>query len=208
MAKKKRVVKKATTKQVAGKKVAGKKAAKKRVSKKKVAAALEPPPADATQEKLDHYREVCELNAKLIAKREEFHDARGEARERRKELAALNDELVWLIRRGPDPQKSLDFPEDDNKPAEGDQPGEAAGSSEPAAGAPEWRRWTVDLLDLPAGVIKLLEENHLPTLGTLRDFWREGRVLHEQIKGLGEEKAAKVADAWVELSKSCPEINE
>lgn len=199
MAKKKRVVKKATKK----------KAPKKRApSKKKLAAALEPPAPDATKEKLEHYQQVCDLNSQLIAKRGEYQDARSEARERRKELAALNDELVWLIRRGPDPQKSLDFPDDGKKPDGKDQPGDTAGDGEPAAAAPEWRRWTVDLLDLPAGIIKLLENNHLPTLGTLRDFWREGRVLHEAIKGLGEEKGAKVADAWADLSKSHPEINE
>lgn len=174
--------------------MAKKKQASKRPPAKQLAAALEPPEADATAEKLAHYQQVCALNTLLLEKRVEFYQAKSEAKERRKELNQLSEDLVLLIKRGPDPQKSLDFPDSDDpaKPTH----------------APSWRGWTVDLLDLPPGVIKLLENNHLMTLGTLRDFWREGRVLHEAIKGMGEEKAAQAADAWAELSKEHPEINE
>jgi hypothetical protein len=193
-----------------------KKAATPRKSrKKKIADALVPPPPGASEEEVAHYNQILWQNQRLLDKRVEYHEARAEARDLRKELGSMMDELVWMIRRGPDPQKQFRFadPDDELRGDGGDKPAGGTDAddedrSTPEPAADDWRKWRVDQLGLSRGLATLLCDFGLETLGQLRDFWRDGKVLHEAIKGLGEEKAAKVADAWAKFSKDHPEINE
>lgn len=75
-----------------------------------------------------------------------------------------------------------------------------------------WRRWKVDCLaeyGLPAGKLKLLQEDGLATMGKLMDrmnktgaedfWWRD-------IKGFGETGYDAMVDAMVELRKAKPEF--
>lgn len=60
-------------------------------------------------------------------------------------------------------------------------------------------------LGLSAGTLSKLESEHIETLGQLDEFWKSGKLLTD-IKGIGEETAAKIADAYADYGQQHPAL--
>jgi hypothetical protein len=131
-----------------------------------------------------HYLQIRELTREVKGARTEWHDAKDEAAYRKKEYDRLNDKLLELISRGPEPQKML------------------PGFSE---GADAWRGRPVSELGLPDSLNESMEAEGIKTLGDLQSFWNGGKYLSD-IKGIGPEKSATVADAFADYGAAHPEL--
>lgn len=130
-------------------------------------------------------------------------DASATAKELKKVYEGRMGELRTLIRNG-SAQTRLDWDggdDDDSRPDAGPKP-----AAPPAANEqPAWMREPLSVLKLPESLIAKLAEGAIETLGHLKAFWDAGRVLND-LKGIGAEKAARIADAFDVYAKAHPEV--
>lgn len=100
--------------------------------------------------------------------------------------------LRSMVRRGPDPQASLPFPDDDDAtpaPVQIDQP---PTTSTTVDGDDVWRAVPiVELENLAEPIKQKLLDANLNTVGELADFTASGKLLTD-IKGIGDAKAEKI----------------
>ncbi len=155
-----------------------------------------PGPSPEQREKLAHYAEIKHRNADVLAKFFEWEAAHAHAVALKKDLESMRKDLNQFIANGKDPQRGLDFDEEDDD--------DSAPAKRPK-GEPEWKSRSVSVLGIPPGLITKLAEGAIETLGHLQAFWESGRVLTE-LKGIGDEKAATIADAWAEYAKTHHEL--
>jgi hypothetical protein len=137
----------------------------------------------------EHYERIKSLSSEAQLATLSYEQAKAEAGEAKKYADKKHAELVMLIQRGPDRQRPL-FNEPD----------------EPKQNL-EWREAKIEgNLDVPDSMAAKLAENGIETLGQLQDFWTGGRMLTE-FKGIGEEKAARVSDAYHDYMREHPEYD-
>jgi len=130
----------------------------------------------------EHYKQIITKTDELKESQAEFYTSRDETAELRKRSERINNELIELISRGPDPQKRIPFSKAD-----------------------DWRPRDLSDLGLNDGVINKLEDGGIKNLGELQDFWRSGNYL-SSIKGIGEESSASIADAFADYAERHPEV--
>jgi len=161
-------------------------------------APVEPAPSEPAPTPEDlrrlHYEEITKLSEQVDEAFGAAVSAKQEAAEAKKLYEGLNAKLLRLIRRGPEMQRQLPLGES----GEGDAP----------IASDAWRDVPIrELADygVSDSLNDLLRENRLETLGDLDDFWKRGKRLND-IKGIGEEKAAKIADAYADYGVAHPEL--
>lgn len=135
-----------------------------------------------------HYAEILSATAEVQDALYEYEQAKDLSSSLKKDYERLNERLIRLISHGPDRQKKL-FKEPDTS----EQPSDA------------YRSHLVSELALTKGLVEGLENLGLTTLGELQDYWRAGKHLYDE-KGWGQEKAAKVADAYADFGVKHPEL--
>lgn len=148
------------------------------------AAVTEEAKAENESLKERHYQQIRDLNREVKDARAEWQDAKDTASSLKKAYESKNDKLHELISRGPDPQKIL--------------PGFTDG-------ADQWRVRPIRDLAISDGIIETLEAEGISSLGDLQRFWDSGKYLSD-IKGIGPEKSATVADAFADYGASHPEL--
>src|SRR4051812_3275103 len=121
-------------------------------------------PSEKVEESIreQHYSQIREKTDQFKAANAEFLSSREETNGLKRRSDKINAELIELISRGPDPQKLIPFSEKEN-----------------------WRPRNISDLALTDGLTNKLEEAGLTTLGSLQDYWRDGKFLSD-IKGIGE----------------------
>lgn len=124
-------------------------------------------------------------------------DAAATAKELKKVYEGRMGELRSIIRNG-NAQTRLPF-------AAADEDDETPVKPATAAEQPEWMGRPLSVLNLPESLVEKLAEGAIETLGHLKAFWDAGRVLND-LKGIGSEKAARVADAWASYAAEHPEV--
>lgn len=147
----------------------------------------EPQADDATSDvstlEHEHYLQIREMNRDVQKIYWEWDAAKENAAALKKELDKLRSELTTLIARGPDPQLPL-FGNDADE---------------------SWKSRSINVLAISDSLANKLDEAGIGTLGDLKAFWDEGKLLCD-LKGIGDEKSATIADAWAEYCKSHSEI--
>lgn len=111
--------------------------------------------------KLEHYQEICRLNADVSRQQMRYESAKSKAKAEKEELEQLSLALSSLISEGPlrpDPQKELPFAELDSVNQEQ--------TAEPAADPDAWKIVLIeDVLKLTAKQRETLESHGIKTVG-------------------------------------------
>ncbi len=128
-----------------------------------------------------HYLQIRELGRELGEATGEYEAAKEQAATRKKRRDRINDELVRVIARGPDPQRPLPFDAEDG-----------------------WQHRDVMSLGLSDAVADKLEDAGLETLGKLQDYWNADKYLTDV--GLSEDESATVADQFAAYGARHPEV--
>lgn len=176
------------------------------VSHARVAAEPVAPPAELRRR---HYEEIVNLNRQVGEAWHEWQNAKAEAAELKKGYDGLVQQLRKTVARDPLQRDVFDAPSEvdgdaDPWAAPGD---EVAGATGAIIDSDAWRLKPVGELGAGRALTSKLEHHHIETLGDLQDFWSAGKDLKD-LKGIGEESAAKVADAFAEYSLSHRELWE
>lgn len=135
-----------------------------------------------------HYEQIIRLNEEVCTAKSKWSAAKDKASALKKEYDALAGELSTLIKDGPELQQRLPL-KDGASPIPNDA----------------WRSQPVNVLDISESLAEKLAECSLPTLGDLSDFWKAGKVLTD-FNGIGETKAASIADAFADYGTKHPEL--
>lgn len=157
----------------------------------------EAPTSDYTKREQEHYAAIVALNARVEAAHNEWTFAKEEAKGRKTIYDARAGELVDLIKRGPDPQKTLEFTE-----GEPDDEGSLELFSPDGA---EWELRPIADLGMSDALTRKLDDGGIQTLGELSNFWRAERKLTE-LSGIGPEKADTIAEVWRKYAEAHPEV--
>lgn len=155
-------------------------------------------PSDYTKREQEHYAAIVALNTRVEVAHNDWVMAKEEAKDRKTAYDALAGMLVDLIKRGPDPQKTLDFPK------EPDDEGKLELFSPDTE--PEWRTRPIEVLGMSSAMNRRLDEGGIGTLGDLCDLWRDENRSLTDLDGIGAEKAATIADVWATYSAAHPEV--
>lgn len=139
-----------------------------------------------------HLENIKEHNARVRDAAFEWEKSKTETAKKKKRYDSLSEQLQDLIAEDPR-QHRLPF---------GDS---SEGAAQGTAACDEWKKVSVKELGLPDGLITNLEECDLDTLGKLKEFWDGGGDLKDK-RGIGEEKAAKVIDAFSDYGAKHPEL--
>ena len=125
-----------------------------------------------------HYAEICDLNRKCLAAGHDYEDAKLEASNAKKYYEQLQSRLNSLIAQGPNPQKELQFPEEQSS-------------------ADSWKDVPIsDAIELTDKQFEKLEAAGVRTVGQFEHL-RSGQMDGypdglRSVKGIGE----KTVDAW------------
>jgi hypothetical protein len=158
-------------------------------------------PSDYTKREQEHYAAIVALNVRVEVAHNEWTMAKEEAKDRKTAYDALAGMLVDLIKRGPDPQKTLDFAGSESA---GDDEGDLTLFSPDTE--PEWRSRPIEALGMSAAMNRRLDEGGIGTLGDLADFWRDENRALTELAGIGAEKAATIADVWATYTAAHREV--
>lgn len=158
--------------------------------------------------KLEHYREICRLNAEVSRQQMRYESAKSSAKCEKEELEQLSLALSSLISEGPqkpDPQKELPFGDVDSVIQ--DATAELAPATDPEA----WKTVPIeDVLKLTAKQRETLETHSIKTVGQFEHV-RSGQHSDyprglQSIKGFGEKTIDAMENDIVEwLSKNARE---
>lgn len=173
-------------------------AAAKQADDEEAAAAAAGTITPAQRQKLEHLASIKAKSSEADVAYANWCEAAATAKELKKVYEGRMGELRSIIRTG-SAQTRLDFSSDDE---DDDAPKTAPAT---AGEQPEWMQRPLSVLKLPESLINKLSEGAIDTLGHLKAFWDAGRVLND-LKGIGSEKAARVADAWANYAKEHPEV--
>ena len=174
-------------------------AAAKRAADDEAAAAAAGELTPSQRQRLEHLAVIKAKGDEADVAYANWCDAAATAKELKKVYEGRMGELRSIIRNG-SAQTRLDFghADDDDEPTPAKDPATAAEQ-------PEWMSRPLSVLKLPESLVAKLAEGAIETLGHLKAFWDAGRVLND-LKGIGSEKAARVADAWANYAKEHPEV--
>lgn len=136
-------------------------------------------PKEMSDLEREHYEAIKERSAEVTRLLLEWNQLKGDASEAKKEYDNAVSELTYLINRGPDYQRKLEF--------EDSEDGETLA----------WRDEPIDAnLGLTAKVLEKLEEAGITTIGQLEDR-RAGEGL-TSIAGIGQATADKIEEQVLE----------
>lgn len=174
-------------------------AAAKKADDDEAAAAAAGAITPSQKQKLEHLAAIKAKSSEADVAYAEWQEANLTAKELKKVYEGRMGELRSIIRTG-SAQSRLDFGGDDDD-------GDDASAAKPATASeqPEWMSRPLSVLKLPESLLTKLAEGAIETLGHLKAFWDAGRVLND-LRGIGSEKAARVADAWANYAKEHPEV--
>lgn len=146
-----------------------------------------PEPPTIAELEHTHLEEIKRKNADVREAAYEWEQAKSAANSKKKRYESLSEQLQDLIAEDPR-QHRLPF---------GDDQANAVNDA--------WKPRPITELGLTKGLNKKLEELRITTLGDLQAFWDSGENLIDNT-GWGEEKAAKVADAFADYGATHPEL--
>lgn len=156
--------------------------------------AEEPKPTTTVGDlKNDHYERIVEKNLQVRDAGVAFSNAKQKASEAKKRFDRLTADLSDLVAQDP-LQHRLPFGDTNDPETEVSAPN-----------VDQWRAKPVYELDIPVGLAEKLVDAGLGKLGELQDYWAAGKQLYD-ITGIGNEKAAVVADAFSDYGAKHPEL--
>lgn len=160
-----------------------------------------PPPSPAELRRR-HYEEIVRLNRQVDEAWHDWQTAKAEAAELKKGYDGLVQQLRKTVKRDPLQREVLEepatvLPDGDAWASDGD-------NAEPVE-SDAWKSVSVADLEIGKSLTSKLEHHGIETLGQLQEFWSAGKDLKD-LKGIGEESAAKIADKYADFGAANPHL--